>query len=96
MTVNVGGGSLIMSNLVFWDFESDYRPFVEKRGALVYVTEQGLVRNENYGSDFEIIEQSGRRLFNSNIYEEFLRDPEGFAFLKEPEKTPLHLALPQR
>jgi len=88
VTVNVGEGALIMSNLVFWDFESDYRPFVEKRGALVYVTEQGLVRNENYDSDFEIVRQSGRRLFSSNIYEEFLRDPEKFAFLKEPGRTP--------
>ncbi len=92
VTVNVGEGPLIMSNLVFWDFESDYRPFVEKRGALVYVTEQGLIRNESYGLDFEIVRQSGRRLFSSNIYEEFLRSPREFAFLKEPDKTPRHLA----
>ena len=91
VTVNVGEGALIMSNLVFWDFESDYKPFVEKRGALVYVTEHGLVRNESYDLDFEIVRRSGRRLFSSNIYEEFLRGPEKFAFLKEPGKTP-HLA----
>jgi len=92
VTVNVGEGPLIMSNLVFWDFESDYRPFVEKRGALVYVTERGLIRNESYGLDFEIVRRSGRRLFSFNIYEEFLRSPREFAFLKEPDKTPRHLA----
>ena len=68
VTVNIGEGPLVMSNLVFWDFESDYRPFLEKRGALVYVTEQGLVRNGNYGSEFEIIKRRGKRLFSSNIY----------------------------
>ena len=91
VTVNIGRGPLVMSNLVFWDFESDYKPFVERRGALVYVTEQGLVRNENYGLDFEVVRQSGKRLFSSNIYEEFLRDPRKFAFLKEPDKTPPYL-----
>ncbi len=91
VTVNVGQEALITSNLVFWDFESDYRPFVEKRGALVYVTEQGLVRNESYGPDFEVVRRSGKRLFGSNIYEEFLGDPRKFAFLKEPDKTPPYL-----
>jgi glucose-6-phosphate isomerase len=91
VTVNVGEEPLIMSNLVFWDFESDYRPFLEKRGALVYVTEQGLVRNENYDSDFEVIKRRGRRLFSSNIYEEFVKEPGKFVFLREPEKTPSSL-----
>jgi len=91
VTVNVGEVPLITSNLVFWDFESDYGPFLEKRGALVYVTEQGLVKNENYGSDFEIIKRSGKRLFRSNIYEEFVKEPGKFVFLREPEKTPSSL-----
>jgi hypothetical protein len=49
------------------------------------------VRNENYGSDFEIIKRSGKRLFSSNIYEEFVKEPGKFVFLREPEKTPLSL-----
>jgi len=87
VTVNIGNEPLIMSNLVYWDFESDYSIFKEKRGALVYITKDGIKINENYLLEVKNIDFGNvvyaKRIFDRNIYEEFVSNPDKFMFLKE-------------
>ncbi|MEM1782745.1 MAG: hypothetical protein QW483_02590, partial [Nanopusillaceae archaeon] len=77
---------LILSNLVYWDFESDYSIYKEKKGAIIYVTLDGIVFNKNYLEDFFVVKLNGKKLFDENIYLEFLKNPENFKFLKESFK----------
>ncbi|RIB35657.1 MAG: hypothetical protein BXU00_00965 [Candidatus Nanoclepta minutus] len=81
--VNVGREPLITSNLVYWDFESDYSVFRERRGAMVYITEDGIKVNDSYPLDFEIIKLEAKKIFEENIYKEFINNPKKFGFLKE-------------
>ncbi|RDD52746.1 hypothetical protein BA065_00505 [Nanoarchaeota archaeon NZ13-N] len=81
--VNVGREPLITSNLVYWDFESDYNVFRERRGAMVYITEDGIKVNDSYPLDFEIIKLEAKKIFEENIYKEFINNPKKFGFLKE-------------
>jgi len=83
VTVNVGNEPLIMSNLVYWDFESDYSVFKEKKGAMIYITRDGIKINNNYPLDFEVIRVDSRKIFDGNIYEEFIKNPDRFMFLRE-------------
>lgn len=84
VTVNIGEEPLVLSNLVYSDFESDYSIFREKRGAMIYITKDGIIKNENYNKDFEITELEAKRIFN-DLYEEYIEHPQDFNFLKEIE-----------
>ncbi|MEM0379404.1 MAG: glucose-6-phosphate isomerase family protein [Nanopusillaceae archaeon] len=86
VTINIGNDPLILSNLVYWDFESDYSIYKEKKGAIIYVTLDGIVFNKNYLEDFFVVKLNGKKLFDENIYLEFLKNPENFKFLKESFK----------
>lgn len=86
VTINIGKEPLILSNLVYWDFESDYSIYKEKKGAMVYITLDGIIFNKNYSNDFSVIKLNGKRIFDESIYLEFLKNPENFEFLKESFK----------
>ncbi len=83
VTINIGKEPLIMSNLVYWDFQSDYSVFKEKKGAMIYLTTEGVKINENYPLDFEVVKLDGKKIFEKNLYEEFISNPDRFTFLKE-------------
>ncbi|MEM1688281.1 MAG: glucose-6-phosphate isomerase family protein, partial [Nanopusillaceae archaeon] len=86
VTINIGKEPLILSNLVYWDFESDYSIYKEKKGAMIYITLDGIIFNKNYSDDFSVIKLNGKRIFDESIYLEFLKNPENFEFLKESFK----------
>ncbi|MEM4511651.1 MAG: glucose-6-phosphate isomerase family protein [Nanopusillaceae archaeon] len=86
ITINIGKEPLILSNLVYWDFESDYSIYKEKKGAMIYITLDGIIFNKNYPNDFSVIKLNGKRIFDESIYLEFLKNPENFEFLKESFK----------
>ncbi|MEM4772933.1 MAG: hypothetical protein QW648_02900, partial [Nanoarchaeales archaeon] len=69
-----------------WDFESDYSIYKEKKGAMIYITLDGIIFNKNYSDDFSVIKLNGKRIFDESIYLEFLKNPENFEFLKESFK----------
>lgn len=55
VTINPGKKDLVLANLVYEGFESDYSLYAQRRGACFYETADGkLARNKNYGGDFEL------------------------------------------
>lgn len=76
---------LIISNLVYTGFSSDYSIFRKKNGAIYYITRKGLIKNKNYEEEPEIIRIKAGKLFEDNLYLEFVNDPENFLFLKDIE-----------
>ncbi len=85
VTINVGKNDLIIANLVYRNFESNYKPFEEKRGAAIYYTIDGIIKNPNY-EDFEIEIENAKRIFDDEIYFSFIKSPENFEFLEKPSK----------
>ena len=91
VTINTGKEDLILSNLVYGGFESEYSEFKANRGAAVYLTTDGNVaQNPNY--IVRSISRPGLGQFNKgygfeskDILAELEQNPEKFRFLKEPE-----------
>lgn len=50
VTVNLGNGILVMSNVIHREVKPDYGTYELTRGAAYYVTRDGFIRNENYNS----------------------------------------------
>lgn len=48
ITINHGEKDLKMANWVMDDFESDYQPILEKKGAGYFLTNEGWIKNKNY------------------------------------------------
>ncbi|MCX8166682.1 MAG: glucose-6-phosphate isomerase [Candidatus Micrarchaeota archaeon] len=53
VTVNKKTDLLIMSNIVYCNFNSDYSDFVKKKGAIFYITKDGIIKNNNYEENVE-------------------------------------------
>ncbi|MCX8194818.1 MAG: glucose-6-phosphate isomerase [Candidatus Micrarchaeota archaeon] len=95
VTINAGEGDLVLANLVYEGFESDYSLFAMRRGACYYETKEGkLIKNKNYGEDFEL-RKSTATLFSSSFgcfspfqklsLLEAARDYRNIEFLEKPE-----------
>jgi len=90
VTINPSKETLILSNLVAEDFESDYADFKKNRGAAFYYLEDGNVsQNANYV--VRNLERPDSASFNrrygfgsADLLEEFRNDPSKFQFLKDP------------
>ncbi|MEM5777589.1 MAG: glucose-6-phosphate isomerase family protein [Candidatus Aenigmatarchaeota archaeon] len=54
VTVNKKSDLLIMSNVVYCNFESDYSDYKKKKGAYAYITKEGIIKNSNYDEQLEI------------------------------------------
>ncbi|MFA6327909.1 MAG: glucose-6-phosphate isomerase family protein [Candidatus Micrarchaeia archaeon] len=55
VTINAGKRELVLGNLVSSDFDADYSQFLRLRGGCYYEMSDGkLVKNRNYGGDFEL------------------------------------------
>ena len=95
VTINAGKRELVLGNLVSSDFDADYSQFLRLRGACYYEMHDGkLVRNRNYGGDFEL-RKLGAPEFSSafGTYAPFrkgllqaVKNPANIEFLKKPEQ----------
>jgi len=55
VTINEGKTELVLANIVSDRFEADYSTYTNHRGACFYENTKGeIVRNKNYGIDFEL------------------------------------------
>lgn len=86
VTINPTKENLIMANLVYDDFKSDYLPYKEKNGAIYYINNDGTyVPNKKY-KKIPPLEIKGANYDKKNtIYDLFIKNPEEFEFLKRPE-----------
>ncbi|HIH23282.1 TPA: glucose-6-phosphate isomerase [Candidatus Micrarchaeota archaeon] len=89
VTVNNGMENLILSNLVYDNFESEYEDYKLYRGAAFYATEEGLKQNTEYlvkkfsrTTASEFIKKYGITV--KDLLKEFHSNPEKFAFLEKP------------
>lgn len=94
ITVNIGDRPLVMANLIEATFKSDYKPFVDKKGAAYYVVEGSekqpeLVFNNHYKNnvtpDKQLAvnrDQATPLVADKTLYEALVANPNGFEFLK--------------
>ena len=94
VTINAGKRDLVLGNLVSSDFDADYSQFLRMRGACYYEMHDGkLVKNRNYGGDFELRELRAVEFSSAfGTYAPFrkglleaVKKPEDIEFLKKPE-----------
>lgn len=87
ITINPGKSPLVMANLVYPDFSSDYREYQEKRGGVYYELTNGkMIPNPLYGSPPKLkIKKGGcSKEFKPDILTAFRENPKPFEFLKDP------------
>lgn len=80
---------LVLSNIVFNGFESDYSDYETNHGAAYFYTTEGMVQNTSYMvksfNRINAIELSVKNGFiASDLLKEFAKDPEKFRFLEKP------------
>jgi len=95
VTINAGKGELLLANLVCSQFSSDYSLFAHQRGACFYEMKDGkLVRNKNYGADFELRKGTAAKFSSSfGCFAPFAKqsllsaaaDHKNIEFLEKPE-----------
>jgi glucose-6-phosphate isomerase len=90
ISINSGEGPLVMANLVYEKFDSEYQDVKSNKGAAYYyTTDHELVQNPSY-----IVKTNSRvgapelckryKIESKDILLEFLENPEKFAYLKDP------------
>jgi glucose-6-phosphate isomerase, archaeal len=95
VTINAGKRELVLGNLVSDDFDADYSQFLRLRGGCFYEMHDGkLVKNKNYGGDFELRKLPAVEFSSSfGAYAPFrkglldaVKHPTDIEFLKKPEQ----------
>ncbi len=87
ITINPGKGPLIMANLVYPGFESEYFEYEQKRGGAYYELTGGkFIQNPTYGllPQLKIRKGGCKREFKPDILAAYQKDPKPFEFLKDP------------
>lgn len=94
-SINVGHEPLIFSNIAVVSCPLFYEPIREKKGLASYVLENdnsiNFLRNPNYDNSPEIKSikpNENPKLginFRNSVYQEFIREPEKFRFLLDPQ-----------
>ncbi|MEM2918025.1 MAG: glucose-6-phosphate isomerase family protein [Candidatus Altiarchaeota archaeon] len=85
VTINPSNKNLKMANLVSTEFSSIYEPIKKKKGAAYFELKKGWVKNENYGELPDIRNcKPLQKNFNLSIYDEFMKNPKKFEFLRKP------------
>lgn len=92
ISVNIGHGKLVLSDLVSSQFKSEYDRIKEKHGGAVYIIAAGsLIQNPHYyritvnrydAPEISWIDNK------SSLYDQFVDNPELFAFLNSPSLLP--------
>ncbi|HIH19112.1 TPA: glucose-6-phosphate isomerase [Candidatus Micrarchaeota archaeon] len=95
VTINPGKTDLVLANLVFEGFESDYSMFAQKRGACYYELANGkIVKNPAYGTGFELRKGTAAQFsssfgsfkpFSKKSLLEVAKNWEDIEFLQYPE-----------
>ncbi len=85
VTVNVGNDPLILSNVVYSGFSSNYEKVREKRGFAYYLTTEGFIENKNY-SNHPSITFMRSAIPRTDLFSLFLERPKVFDFLRKPHK----------
>lgn len=86
VTINPKKKTLVMCNLVFSGFKSEYKEYEEMHGA-AYLEFLGdkLFKNASYGRLPGLRVLKAKKIFDGNIYGLFLKNPEKFSFLWDPK-----------
>ena len=88
VTVNPSDEVLLIANLISARCKSEYDPYIKLRGAAVYLTQQGFVKNNSYDEvpDPRIVDPEPLPFLKQekHIYDSFVRDPRTFKFLSKP------------
>jgi glucose-6-phosphate isomerase len=92
ITINPSNDILIMANLVSRNFTSIYEPIKAKNGGAYFELNGNILhRNENYDSvPFLTKIESNKKISyqrETDIYTQFLENPEKFSFLNHPKKN---------
>ncbi|MCX8182029.1 MAG: hypothetical protein N3D12_02800 [Candidatus Methanomethyliaceae archaeon] len=91
VTVNSGGGLLVMANLVSDSFQSIYDDYIKNRGAAYYLlTDGSMVPNPNYGPLPAPRYLSKRFPISKDLYSDFISCPSCFDFLNRPSLVAGH------
>jgi len=91
ITINPSKETLVMANIVYGGFKSQYKGIEKKHGAAYYVVERNnkisFVINPNYGyvPKLRFGEPNSRKL-KSPIYADCAKNPEKYLFLVKPQK----------
>lgn len=89
ITINPGKKPLIMSNLVYPNFSSEYHDYEHKRGGAYYELLDGkLIQNPSHGKlpKIRIKKGSCAKEFKPNILAAYKKNPAPFEFLKDPRE----------
>ena len=86
VTINPKKKTLVMCNLVFSGFKSEYKEYEEMHGA-AYLEFLGnkFFKNASYGRLPKLRILKAKKIFDGNIYGMFLKNPEKFSFLWDPK-----------
>ncbi len=85
VTANCGKDPLVLSNLVSTAFTSIYSEYLKRSGAAYYLLANGqLVPNPSYGDLPRPVCAKNRLRVKSNLYADFINDPESFNYLTAP------------
>jgi len=90
VTVNPGKKVLVVSNLQSSLAKADYNEIIRLGGAAYFLTTNGIIKNSNYASTELRVVNVGNlkeKFFGSKsqLYNIFLKHPEKFGFLTNPE-----------
>lgn len=88
--INASSSRLVTGNLISQSCAQRYDQFVQRRGGAYYLLRGGrLVRNQNYPSTPDVRTAKGETVRfvkqNSGLLASFLKKPELFAFLNDPQ-----------
>jgi len=91
ITINPSKETLVMANIVYGGFKSQYREIAEKRGGAYYAVEKNrkivFIKNPNYKSAPKIrFRKPKMQGLKSPIYQDCVKNPEKYLFLIKPQK----------
>ncbi len=87
VTVNTGGGLLVMANLVSDSFSSLYKPYMGKGGAAYYLLRDGALEpNPHYSKLPSPRSTRPNFMVSKDLYSDFLSCPGCFAYLNQPQR----------
>ncbi|MDO8553504.1 MAG: glucose-6-phosphate isomerase family protein [Candidatus Micrarchaeota archaeon] len=80
---------LLLANIVYANFESDYSEYKKLRGGAIYYTKHGVVQNTNYvvkNIEYLTVKELNNRygFLSHDLLQDLFKNPKKFEFLKMP------------
>lgn len=94
VSINSGGGALVLKNIVYDKFESNYDEYRKNRGAAIYyLSDRSIAQNSAYVikniERLSVTELNKKLGFScKDLLSELTNDPKKFEFLKSPKLLP--------